>query len=366
MALRAAAEACDLAAGVAKRREVAAREIRRSELVVEKPHRAAASPCRDQRVAQPPPDAVVAHDVELDEHVSLCLRDRREDRLEGRFAIDEKPRRVAAGRRQRRQPADRRAEARRLAIDERLAARLSRWRSTDREGLDRVVGLRPQRSQRLLPAAQRLHVAVEAAVAEDEIERDRRDGQEHQRDDPGDRPLRRAVSHDCVDRQRDPRDLDRGEGQRDREGPIEPDGELHAKTLRGRTDGRGDGIGTLEWQTRLRWRAWPDASLIASFASPRQGACETLGRKFPRPSTASPASPSANRAPASGTTRDTDRSPRSRQAADLPYGPRRPGPGRPDESNARSGLGVLVRRRDASPGESARLLADRKRQGSKW
>ena len=176
MALRAAAEACDLAARFAKRREVAAREIRRSELVVEKPHRAAASPCRDQRVAQPPPDAVVAHDVELDEHVSLCLRDRREDRVEGRLAVDEEPRRVAAGRRQRRQPADRRAEARRLAIDGRLAARLARWRSTDREGLDRVVGLRPQRSQRLLPAAQRLHVAVEAAVAEDEIERDRRDG----------------------------------------------------------------------------------------------------------------------------------------------------------------------------------------------
>ena len=101
-----------------------------ADLVVEHVAAHAGARLRDERVLEPPPEAVVVDDVKLHEHVIARLLDALEDRAEGRFAVDQQLGVIAArGRKlreflqQRRISSARRSGAGRIAMRSRASCR---------------------------------------------------------------------------------------------------------------------------------------------------------------------------------------------------------------------------------------------------
>ena len=215
-------ERLDPGPGVAQRLDVGGRQAVAADGVVDEEHAHAPRAAVGQRRVQRAADAVVVHDVELEQHVVARLRDGLEDCREGRLAVDQQARIVAADEGHQREALERRERQHVLG---QLRAQHRRELALDapREGAD--VGV---------AGAPRKPVAAELAPAEHRVERQGDPGEGHQRDRPGHRALRRARRHHCTQRRRDRDQLDDDEDRRvEREGFAVDHPSSPARPMRG-------------------------------------------------------------------------------------------------------------------------------------
>ncbi len=142
-------------------------------------------------------DAVVVHDVKLEQHVVARLRDRLENCSERRLAVDQQARVVAAEERHQRQALER---------GERL--RPVRTRFALQHRLELAFDASRERANVGVPRTACEAVAAKLASAEHRIERQRHPGKDHQRDRPGHRALRRPCGHHRAQRRDDAGNFD--------------------------------------------------------------------------------------------------------------------------------------------------------------
>ena len=159
--------------------DVGARQAVAADLVVQQVHPHAGGGALQQPRAQFPAHAVVAQDVELDQHVVAGRGDALEDRPEGGSTVDQQRGAVAVRERKPGEPLERLRVA---ARDEQAAPP---------QDCPHAVLRRPEGGEVLAP---RRDIVVEAVLAEHQ---EQRQGQQRERDQ-GHRPRRRSLGGACL------------------------------------------------------------------------------------------------------------------------------------------------------------------------